>query len=200
MPKRMIVFAATMLVAIAAALSSTRLSHAEHSTTTCVAKPGFDPPAGSHWYYITEQGHHCWFIKMEGAKIAVRQETQPKPLPAPRPAPPVIAEHPLEDAAAEASSKVPEQMAPISMAWTGALETTGSFAGKFALADYPDAKVTNPLPDEVPRTEPVVAETPASSAESLPASAVMLVFAGALLLASLVAGLVRGLSRGGGRA
>ena len=196
MQKWMIAFTSAILVIILAALSSTRLSYAERSTTTCVAKPGFDPPAGSHWYYSTDQGHHCWFLKMEGAKVVMRQEVQPIPLPPRKPASLVIAETPVEDAAAEARSGEPPQIGPNSMPWPDAPETTGSFSRKFALASYPDANVTIALPDDVPRIRPAVMEAPVSNAESLPASAVILVFAGALLLASIVVGLVRRLSTG----
>jgi hypothetical protein len=196
MPKRMIVFASAVLVTILAALSSTSLSYAERSTTACVAKPGFDPPAGSHWYYSTDQGHHCWFIKIESAKVVVRQDVQTIPLPPPKPASLLIAESPAEGVVAEAGSGELPQIVPMSMPSTAAPETTGSFGHTFALASYPDGNVRNVLPDNVPRIQPAI-EAPTSKAESLPASAVMLVFAAALLLASIVAGLVRRLSTGG---
>jgi hypothetical protein len=197
MQKRMIVFTSAMLAILLAVTCSTTLSHAERLSSICVAKPHLDPPLGSHWYFSKdpETGRQCWFLKVEGSKAIVRQ-VAPIPLPRSKPGTTVIAETPVENTPAEATltngTTGEESVAPF---WFPV--TTGSHSPEHALVmSVADGNVTKALPDAVPRIPPAVAEASVPAADPLPARAVLTVFAGALLFASIVAGLVRGLSGG----
>jgi hypothetical protein len=198
MQRQPIVFTSAMLAILLAVTCSTRLSHAERLSSICVAKPHLDPPLGSHWYSSKdpETGRQCWFLKVEGSKAILRQ-VAPIPLPRSKPGTTVIAEIPVEDTPAEAklTNATPGENELVAPFWFSV--TTGSYSPEHVpVISVADGNVTKALRDDVPRIPPAVAEASVPAADPLPARAILTVFAGALLFASIVAGLVRGLSGG----
>jgi hypothetical protein len=204
MSKCMMVFVSAVLTALPVVTSSTRPGHAEPSSNSCITKPDFDPPPGSHWYYNTdrETDRQCWYLRQEGAKVRAGQEILPVPLPPPKPRSLAIVDASIKDASAEAAlaEAEPENtpMSPLLVHWFDVPTTTGSISREPGIiSSYGDEdeneNVTKAPRDDLPLIQPSIAEP--SDPEPLPARAVLAIFALALLLSSIVTGLVARLSR-----
>jgi hypothetical protein len=205
MSERVFVLVSTLLATILAGSSSINMSLAERLDDDCLSKPDSDPPAGSHWYYYVDRNTHgiCWFLAPERETLRKPQAASAIPLPTPRPRSlqdetlvrTALIEPTLVGAVQEKSSL----SAPFPVEWLDLLMTRSSGGGgERTLSSYAEETVADvpPIALQSNRASSATAESP--DADRLPARAVFIVFAAALIIASLVARLVSWQSRRSG--
>ena len=193
MSHRVFVLASTLLATILVGSSSINMSRAERSDDDCLSKPDSDPPAGSHWYYYSDRDTHgiCWFLAPERETLRKPQAASTIPLPAPRPRSlqadeTLVKTSSIEPTLVGAALEKSSLSAPFPAEWLDLLMTRSSGDGEQTRSSYAE------------ETQSVGASrTTAESSDPsrLPARALLIVFAAALIVASLVARLVSWQSR-----
>jgi hypothetical protein len=196
MSERMVILLSAILAVIIAGSFSINIGRAESLDDDCLSKPDSDPPTGSHWYYYVDRGTHglCWFLAPERETLRKPQAASAIPLPAPRPRSlgtleTMVKTSPiptLVEAAPEKSSL----SASIPVEWLDLLMTRGSGSGEQTLSSYARETAEDVPQADLQSNRASVVTTESPEPDPLPARAVLIVFAGALLVASLVARLV----------
>jgi hypothetical protein len=194
MSQRVFVLASTLLATILAGGSSINMSRAERLDDVCLSKPDPDPPAGSHWYYYLDRDTHgiCWFLAPERETLRKPQAVSAIPLPTPRPRSlqadeTLVKTSPTEQmpvgGAAQGKSSL---SAPFPVEWLDLLMMRNSGGGDQTLSSYAEETVADVPQADLQSIGASVATAESPDPDRLPARAVLIAFAAALIVASLV--------------
>jgi hypothetical protein len=183
-----------LVILLAAASLTTRLSWAQRAADECVTKPGSPAPQGSHWYFRVNRSdrRHCWYVGPEGAKVHTPVRRAEPPMP-PGPISPVTAERRGKTTPAEIKVSNSGAAMDFAMRWPDIPRSSASVARKPSSESnsYAEELMAEDFEDDMPLIWPILTAADLAAASPSPPSAVrskylLALLAGALAFAAAI--------------